>query len=275
MDANQRRTSLATIRMDIHGRERAFAVSVPLGPSRLLDLLPATRVIANQEAEANIDRVRAAGKEISCKAGCGACCRQIVAISAVEAKAISDLVASMPAERQAVIRERFRDGIRKLEAAGLLDPSEPAGNRYPVARECGSIQATMNDLGRRYVQQQIACPFLENESCGIYDARPAVCRQYHVTSPAENCAQVYEVPIDRLEPIFHVSHILGDLAEQTTGLAQNTMMLIQSLEWAEANTEVFDELRDGKTLFESLMNEIGKLADDDGAKESQALSAGE
>src|SRR5262245_21472339 len=111
MDASTtRRTSLATIRMDLQGQHKSFTVPVPEGPSRLLDLLPAAREIANQEAQANIDRSRAEGKDISCRAGCGACCRQIVAISAVEAKSLADLVAGMPAERQAVIRQRFADG---------------------------------------------------------------------------------------------------------------------------------------------------------------------
>lgn len=264
MDATNRRTNLATIRMEIHGQKRAFTVPVPLGPSHLLDLLPATGAIASQEAQANIDHARAEGKEISCKAGCGACCRQLVAISAVEAKALADLVASMPPERQGIIRERFRASIRRLEEAGILDANEPVGSRYPVARDQGSIHTTLTDLGHRYFQLKIACPFLENESCGIYEVRPAVCREYHVTSPADNCARLYEASVDRLEPMFHVSDILGQLAERTTGLAQSTLMLVQSLEWAEANGNVFNEPLDGKSLFEMLMHEVGKLADESG-----------
>ena len=119
MDAANRRVGLAVIRMDIHGRDLAFEVPVPIGPSRLVDLLPATGTIASQEAQANIDRAREEGKEIRCKAGCGACCRQLVAISSIEARFLSELVAAMPAERQAVIRERFREGIRKLEDAEI------------------------------------------------------------------------------------------------------------------------------------------------------------
>jgi Fe-S-cluster containining protein len=34
----------------------------------------------------------------------------------------------------------------------------------------------------------IACPFLENESCGIYPHRPLACREYLVTNPAANCS---------------------------------------------------------------------------------------
>jgi Fe-S-cluster containining protein len=255
-----RRIGLATIRMELQGQTRAFSAPVPQGPSRLLDLLPATREIANQEAQANIDRVRAEGKDISCRAGCGACCRQLVAISAVEAKSLAELVASLPAERQTVIRQRFADGIRRLEDAGVIDASEPAGKRVPVAHNKGSMALTLADLGQRYFRVGIACPFLEEESCGIYEHRPAVCRQYHVTSPAENCRRLYEVPIDRLEPTFHVSEMLGTLAEKLVGVEQSTLMLIQSLEWAEANGAALDQTGDGERMFGALMNEIAALA---------------
>ena len=257
--------TLATIRMEIHGEERAFSVPVPHGPSRLLDLLPATGEIASQEAQANIDRAKSEGKEISCRAGCGACCRQLVAISAVEAAALAEWVARMPSERQAVIRERFAEGIRRLEAGGILDPSEK-GDRYPIIHDLGNFSATITDLGARYFRLRIACPFLEAESCGIYEHRPAVCREYHVTSPAENCARLYEIGIDRLEPAFHVSEILGNVAEKAVGVSQSTMMLIQSLEWTAANGHVFEAPVDGRTIFGLLMDEIGKLANESSTK---------
>ena len=38
----------------------------------------------------------AEGETISCKKGCGACCRQLVPISQVEARRIRDLVEAMP-----------------------------------------------------------------------------------------------------------------------------------------------------------------------------------
>lgn len=254
-----RRISLATIRMNIHGIDREFNVPVPMGPSRLLDLLPATGTIASEEAQANIDAARARGEDISCRAGCGACCRQPVAISAVEAKGLAELVGAMPVERQSVIRERFAAGIRKLEEARLLDASEPPGARYLRLRNEGPA---LDDLGHRYVRLGIACPFLDDESCGIYEHRPAVCRQYHVTSPAENCQRAYEPTgsITRLEAAFHISHLLGILAERAAGIEQSTMLLIQSLEWSASQGESLDRTADGPTLFGQMMNEIGRFA---------------
>lgn len=259
-DTTGRRIALATVRMEQHGHAKAFTVEVPLGPSRLLDVLSATYEIANQEAQANIDRSRADGKDISCRAGCGACCRQIVAISAVEAQSLRELVDRMPEEHREAIRARFAAGIRALEDGGLLDAAAPPGQRYPLARPMGSTAATLNDLGLRYFRLGIACPFLEDESCGIYEHRPAVCRQYHVTSPAENCSRAFEATIDRLEPGFHGSKILGELTETVMDLEHSTLMLIQALEWSHANGSSMQRTGDGEQLFGLLMRLLSQPA---------------
>ncbi len=39
-----------------------------------------------------------------------------------------------------------------------------------------------------YFALGIACPFLEAESCGIYEERPMICREHLVTTPAACCS---------------------------------------------------------------------------------------
>lgn len=250
------RVSLATIRVTVHGQDRAFSVPVPEGPSRLVDLLPASGTIASEEARANIDASLAKGKEISCRAGCGACCRQLVAISVVEAQRLRELVDSFPEDRQRIVRERFAAGIEALEDAGVLDSNEPRGARAPIVQPRQTIGESLTDLGQRYFRLGIPCPFLEDESCSIYEDRPAVCREYHVTSPAENCERLYELPVDRLEPAVHVSELLGKLAERILGVEQSTLMLMQSLEWSEENAEALEITTDGRRLFATFMGEF-------------------
>src|SRR5262249_33955794 len=115
----------ARIHLHVLGEEHTVCVPLPLGQRTVLELLPAARELTGRVTEVTRERARRQGRPISCKAGCGACCRQLVVISRVEARALVDAVAAMPAERQAVIRGRFADAIRRLEAAGLLDPNEP------------------------------------------------------------------------------------------------------------------------------------------------------
>jgi hypothetical protein len=57
--------------------------------------------------------------------------------------------------------------------------------------------------GEEYFALGIACPFLEDELCSIYDERPLICREYVVVSPAEHCArpgwdgvQVLHLPLE-------------------------------------------------------------------------------
>ena len=96
-----------------------------------------------------------------------------MAISVVEAEALAGVVAAMPPERQAAVRGRFADAVRRLEGAGLLDPAAPPGDRFLKATDRGDKAATVREVGRRYFALGIACPFLDDESCGIHPERPA------------------------------------------------------------------------------------------------------
>jgi Fe-S-cluster containining protein len=181
---------VATIHLQVFGEEYTFPVPLRLGERTLSDLLPAAREVTRQVTEQAAARARAAGKQVSCRAGCAACCRQLVAISVVEAQALAEYVASLPGERQAAVRARFADALRRLEAAGLLDPAEPRGGRALLAADVAGRSETIREVARRYFHQGIACPFLEDESCGVYEHRPLVCREYNVTSPAEQCSRL-------------------------------------------------------------------------------------
>ena len=50
--------------------------------------------------------VAARGEAISCKAGCGACCRQLVPVSETEAHHLRDVVEAMPEPRRAAVTAR-------------------------------------------------------------------------------------------------------------------------------------------------------------------------
>jgi Fe-S-cluster containining protein len=238
------------------GRERSFPVRFPLGTATVLDLLPAARDMTQQATGAAIEQAHTAGREVSCRAGCGACCRQLVAISVVEAQSLAELVASLPPERQAVIRERFAAAVRQLEESGLLDANEPKGERDLQARDLGSREATLRDLGLRYFALRIACPFLEDESCSIHPHRPLVCREHHVTSPAENCSRLYEAPVDRLEPALRVSEVMARTAHRVAGVGAWMVPLVLSLEWSEKHGPELCRPQDGMKLFQTFMGEI-------------------
>lgn len=244
-----------TVRMHLRvlNVERQLELAVPGGPRRLVALLPVARQLSEQLTAATLESERGYGRESSCRAGCGSCCRQLVAISCVEAQGLAELVARLPVERQAVIRGRFAAAVKALEDAQLLDAAEPLGDRQLIARNLGSMEASVRDLGRRYFALQIACPFLEQEACSIYEERPSVCREHHVTSPAENCATIYESDVTSIPTPQRVGDLLMNAAHQANGLPIGKIPLALSLEWSEVNGHQLDQTHDGLVLFQLMM----------------------
>jgi Fe-S-cluster containining protein len=239
----------------LSGADRHIDLSVPVGPRRLVELLPVARQLSDGLTAAVLDIERAAGRESSCRSGCGSCCRQLVAISYVEAQGLAELVAALPAERQAVVRGRFASAVQTLEQADLLNAAEPRGSRYLQGRNVGSAEASARDLSRRYFALQIPCPFLEAESCGIYEARPSICREHHVTTPAERCQTVFDSDVTPIPTPQRIGDLLMNAAHRADGLPRGKMPLTLSLEWSEANGERLAKAHDGMTLFSMMMGE--------------------
>jgi Fe-S-cluster containining protein len=168
-----------TIGIEIFGERVTDDYEVPAGRVRPRRLLPVVRALAETVVDRSIRRAESEGRTISCRAGCGACCRQLVPISRTEAHGIRELVESLPEPRRADVEARFSDARRRLEQVGLLerllDPPSDEEGRFALATD--------------YFAAGIPCPFLEDESCSIHPERPVVCREYLVTSPAEHCAE--------------------------------------------------------------------------------------
>lgn len=165
-------TSTATLRLSVGGLRIAHPITVPNDAVPAAEIVPALQGLVNEVvAAAEAETIRS-GREISCRKGCGACCRQLVPVSRTEGERLLALVENMPAARRDALVERFAAAAGKIEAAGL-------------ARRDGRAD---RDLSVAYFALGVACPFLEEESCSIHPERPLVCREYLVTSPAELCA---------------------------------------------------------------------------------------
>lgn len=238
--------------------EHAIPVPVPPMQATLIDLLAAARAISDRTTAMGLERERAAGRAISCRAGCGACCRQLVAISVVEAESLAQLVAAMPEERAAVIRARFAAALKRLEEAGLLSPHDAPGNRTLVASEPDDAAFARRALARRYFALKIACPFLENESCSIHPDRPMVCREYHVTTPAADCADLYEKEVGRVEPPLRMGEVLARTFAKVAADETYMIPLVLSLEWSTAHRARITTLHDGRALMDAMVSELGR-----------------
>lgn len=176
--------------MKVWENQVEMELTLPAAPTRLESLLPVFQRVADGLVDLAANRAGAQGRTISCAKGCGACCRQLVPISEVEARRIGRLVEGLPEPRRTEIRARFERARERLAEAGLLSKLE---NRE------GFEEAEIASFGLAYFHLGIPCPFLEEESCSIHKDRPITCREYLVTSPAANCADPKPGTIDQVE----------------------------------------------------------------------------
>jgi Fe-S-cluster containining protein len=174
--------STATLRLKVGDLSIAHPITVPSGPVAATAVLPALQGLVNAVVGA-----AEMGKQISCRKGCGACCRQLVPISRTEGEGLLALVEAMPEDRRRAVRARFAAAEAAITRAGLAERGARSDREMSVA----------------YFALGVPCPFLEDESCSIHPDRPLVCREYLVTSPAELCAGpkqegVTPVPVPKL-----------------------------------------------------------------------------
>jgi Fe-S-cluster containining protein len=221
------------------GRSDAFASHAPPGAA-----------LTDAAVNATVGAAEERGKPISCRKGCGACCRQLVPVSEAEARHLGQLVDQAPPPRRALLRERFDEARRRLIETGLL-------NRLRRAESWTDdvFMALAND----YFKQSIACPFLEDESCSIYEDRPLKCREFMVTTPAENCAHPTPETVHSLPMPVRFSAALARFdVPRHSACYERWVPLVLAPEWAASHgnepgarpgpeilRELFDHLKAG------------------------------
>jgi Fe-S-cluster containining protein len=195
-------------------------------PVTLRALLPVLHGLSGSILGSLSRQAAAQGREITCGAGCGACCRQPVPVGEDEARALALLVDQMPRARRDAVRARFDAALSRLESAGLLEQ----------VRAFPSLESSeeRSRVGREYFRLGIPCPFLEQEACSIHPARPLSCREYLVTSPAAACATLDSARIARLEVPRRLSNVLFRMGDGRGDQPPRWMALVLALEAAPA-----------------------------------------
>ena len=224
---------------------------VPDGMMRIADLLPILQAFDDAVVGVAADKVARAGLAVSCRAGCGACCRQLVPISPAEAVHLAELVREMPAERQAALRERFTAALAALDQHGLL-----ARLRRPASLKALDAR---RKIGEEYFRLALPCPFLEEESCSIYPHRPLACREYLVTSPAEGCRTPGPDTIRKVPLPVKFSEILYTFGDGFGAQSSRWLPLVLALEWA-ARHAPRQPVFPGPQLFSNFLALVSKVA---------------
>lgn len=164
--------STATLRLAVGSLRITHPISVPSHPVPAAEVVPALQDLVNAVVAAAEAGLPPSGPPLSCRKGCGACCRQLVPVSRTEGERLMKITTALPVARRLALEKRFAEAEARIEAAGLKDRAGRSDRELSVA----------------YFALGVPCPFLEEESCSIHPERPLVCREYLVTSPAELCA---------------------------------------------------------------------------------------
>ena len=224
-------------------------ISLPVKPAPSEALLPGLRELDGQLIAAGVATAQREGREVSCRAGCGACCRQVVPIGATEARHLARYVRSLPEDRRQALAERARAGMQRLAEAGVLDE---------IDHFWSADRKTRNDLAIAYFKSGAPCPFLENESCGIYAERPLVCREFLVTSDPVLCATPWEEGVEGVKIPLRLNPTLLEMDRQDQ--TQDWQPLLVMLYRVLCNDETFKDgpERDGETWLAHFADALGK-----------------
>jgi Fe-S-cluster containining protein len=214
-------------------------VDPPPQRMRLDEMLPVLRAIDDELAAA---AVRIHGQPVTCAKGCSACCRiQAVPVTPAEAYALLLLVEALPEPRRSEVLSRFADREARLEAAGL------AAAFLEGRRVCGDDEAQV--LARRYLDIGLVCPFLEDDACGIYQARPFSCREYFVTSVKELCVDPLSLPVRAVPGAAQAFDADLTTCAEVTGEPCYTIPLTLALAFARQHRQALARDYDGPQVF--------------------------
>lgn len=182
--------------------------------------------LTNQIVAHSIELTERQGKTISCKAGCGACCKQPIPVTLLEVEHLNRVVKRMPEQKQKRVRATFSHHLKAVTDAGLLEKLKSVSSL-----ETGQ----KHQLAKDYFKLGLDCPFLENQSCGIYQDRPLECREFLVTSDPRHCAELDPQGIEHIERQMWMSSALRKLSiDSQTSDDRGWVPMIFALELARS-----------------------------------------
>jgi Fe-S-cluster containining protein len=204
--------------------------TVPAGQTNLTQILPVIQSLSSSLIDGIAAQVTHAGHSISCKSGCGACCRQLVPISLFEAEHLASMIRRLPTDQQQELERRFNDALTRLAATGILERLGEMEWKSESARQ----------LALDYFYAGVPCPFLEQESCSIHPLRPIVCREFLVVSPPEHCADPAHLETKHVSLPIRFSRVLNAIAADAQPETPGWIPLVLLMRWMKTGARPGD-----------------------------------
>jgi Fe-S-cluster containining protein len=248
--------------------ELSTSVEVPTNLVPVTAIVPLTRRLGEEATALETAQIQDAGQHISCQKGCAACCRMLVPVSPPEAFALKALVEALPNERRQAVLDKLNSVRERLEEAGLL-------TRLIALVETGRplSDEEMEPINRDYYALRMACPFLEHESCSIYEDRPAACRELLVTTPADLCDDLINNPVQPVPASLRVGTVLALLWSELKETTPTLIPLPMALAWADQHKADGQGMWRGAYLLERMLGNMWRILEQEFAHRQAGQAA--
>ena len=244
---NKAHQSVFTFELGMPEGKLRTKLRIPGEPMRLSDLARSVLHLDDEIVAMAVKKHLPVVGPPSCKKGCTSCCDQLVPISIPEAFLMHEIVSAMSNTRQEEVLTRVVAAEEILEELGI--------DAHSLAN---SGDQSIRQLLVQYHRSGATCAFLENDACSIYTSRPAACREYLVSSPAENCAKVGETIVTRFPISIRMAHALSGVAARVLGGEPLLLPLAFAINWAENNEEIGAQRFDGHMLVNLLLEQLSE-----------------
>src|SRR5271157_4741205 len=151
MDENPQETVTVEFTVGIGDGRFTATAAVPAGHTNLTQILPVLQSLDNSFIDGITTQLAEAGITVSCRAGCAACCHQMVPLSIFEAEALGTWIRTLPESHRQQLANRFHQALLKLAAAGLIDRM--------VNEDWLAETERAQQLALDYLYQRVPCPF--------------------------------------------------------------------------------------------------------------------
>ena len=251
---NARITAKATFALPVGGGFLNASVQIPAGQTTLTELLPIIQKLENAIVGRVSEETQAAGSPVSCRAGCGACCRQMVPVSLFEAEALMNWLRTLSDAQRSEIESRFHRALSALRDSGVIEKI--------VDGDWANAEGPATQLAIDYFHAGVACPFLENENCSIHPIRPLACREYLVTSPPELCRDPSVNDVRGIELPIKLTRVLYAFGRQMEQDPRGWIPLVFLLAWGKSGVKPGDHVSGtGEEVLRAFLEQAAKVAE--------------
>ncbi len=203
-------------------------VGIPEKPIGLSDLVPFMQSLADEIIELAVKKAAVRNRQVTCGPGCGACCCQLIPLSAPEVVFMVNRLLEMSLAERTPLLQRFEMIEKRMEESALKN------------RICSlaDTDTDNNAAARDYFYLKEACPFLVAQSCSIHAWRPVVCREFNALSDPALCTDPFVNKVRSIPLFKRPSSILALLASHVGGIPPTLVPMPLMFDWYESNKEL-------------------------------------